>query len=85
MSGNKKPWKQIKLKKGLCLDVFGGHQQEGTDIIGYKCHNGTNQKFRKLKGGELQSKSSKKCVNMKSMKLVNCKRKTMKRRTIKKR
>jgi hypothetical protein len=66
-------YKQIKLGKNLCLDVNGGKKSSGTRFIAWKCHKGTNQKFKITRRGEIQAKHSKKCMS-KKFRQVTCKR-----------
>lgn len=38
---------QINNEEGWCMDVKGQADRAGSSIIAWKCHGGTNQKFRK--------------------------------------
>lgn len=65
-------YKNIKLGKNLCLDVEGGSRKNGAKFIAWKCHGGTNQKFKITRKGEIKAKHSKKCMS-KKFRQITCK------------
>lgn len=64
---------RVSPVKGIqyCLDVEGGSQANGANIITYPCHNGDNQLFRYNRvTKQLRNKLSNKCVEKRNGRLV---------------
>ena len=49
--------------EGECLDVFGGKTDNGTPVIAFPCHGGTNQQWI-IKDGQIRGVQSGKCLDV---------------------
>ena len=67
---SKKYYTSIKFNKD-CMDIEGGYTGNNGRVILYPCQNTVNQKFRyKPKTKQIISKSSKKCIDILSKRLI---------------
>src|SRR5438094_112862 len=54
-------------RQALCIDVAGAKQANGTDLLLWSCHGGTNQSFSFNRGsGEIRSAMGSWCVDVSS-------------------
>ncbi len=54
-----------------CLDIHSGSSESNVPLISYQCHKGSNQQFSyNKKTKQIKSKSSKKCLDMNGMYVV---------------